>query len=294
MIDAAMIGEALGVTAPVEARFRQLGALNSEEPATLSFIESARYLPQLHANPNVTGIFVTPVLSPQARVSHRIVCNDPRGAFFRLHNWRAAKIYVTRPTVIDPTATIDPSAYVAGHNVVVGPGCTVQARAVVLPDVFVGANSVIGVNTVVGCDDAEVKRTSEGLLKVVHDGRLILGERVEIGANCTIDKGFSGRDTEIGCGTKLANATYVGHSARIGRNCMLLGCTVLGSAVIGDDVRINPGAIISNQVRVASRAEVSLGAIVVQHVPEGTRVTGNFAMEHQRFLYRYSKVFGPF
>jgi UDP-3-O-[3-hydroxymyristoyl] glucosamine N-acyltransferase len=59
---------------------------------------------------------------------------------------------------------------------------------------------------------------------------------------------------------------------------------VLGSARIGDDVWIGPNATISNQVQIGDGAAVSLGSVVVRDVRSGQRVSGNFAVDHRRFL----------
>jgi UDP-3-O-[3-hydroxymyristoyl] glucosamine N-acyltransferase len=295
-IDAPIVKAALGLQIPESTSFDHLGMLDTMKANGLSFIENARYLPKLRANRNLRGVFATPELARALADDdiEVIECDDPRYAFYALYNYAAAQAYDVTPSVIDPSASVHPSAYVAETNVTIGPRTTVDARAVVLPDVVIGADCYVGVSTVLGCDDAEVKRTSRGIMKIRHDGQLIIGDRVNIGAQCTIDKGFSGRDTVIGEDTVIANTTMVGHSARVGKGCFLLCCTLLGSTVVGDGVRINPGAIVSNGIVIGAGATISLGAVVVQPVPERGHVSGNFAIPHGRFLYRYAKLFGPF
>jgi UDP-3-O-[3-hydroxymyristoyl] glucosamine N-acyltransferase len=60
--------------------------------------------------------------------------------------------------------------------------------------------------------------------------------------------------------------------------------SITGSVVIGDEVWIGPNATISSAITVGNRASVSLGSVVTQDVPDDQRVSGNFAIRHERFL----------
>lgn len=67
-------------------------------------------------------------------------------------------------------------------------------------------------------------------------GAVTIGDNVEIGANCAIDRGTI-RDTTIGSGTKLDNLVHIGHNVHVGRDCLLCGQVgIAGSARIGDRV----------------------------------------------------------
>ena len=50
-------------------------------------------------------------------------------------------------------------------------------------------------------------------------GDVIIEDHVEIGANCTIDRGVSD-STIIGMGTKMDNLVHIGHDVVIGKNCI--------------------------------------------------------------------------
>ena len=75
--------------------------------------------------------------------------------------------------------------------------------------------------TVIGAD-AFILKASQGFDKMHSCGRVIIGDSVEIGASCTIDKGVSG-DTVIGSGTRMDNHVHVGHDTVIGKRtaCLL-------------------------------------------------------------------------
>jgi len=59
---------------------------------------------------------------------------------------------------------------------------------------------------------------------------------------------------------------------------------IAGSAVLGDDVWVGPSASISSEINVGNGAAISLGAVVTRDVEAGARVSGNFAIDHERFL----------
>ena len=59
---------------------------------------------------------------------------------------------------------------------------------------------------------------------------------------------------------------------------------IAGAAVLGERVGVGPSASISNGLSVGDDACVTLGAVVTAAVPAGARVSGNFAVDHERFL----------
>jgi UDP-3-O-[3-hydroxymyristoyl] glucosamine N-acyltransferase len=143
----------------------------------------------------------------------------------------------------------------------------------------------------IGVQGFEHKRTSQGLLSVVHDGLVCIGEEVEIGANNTIAKGLMGRDTTVGDWTKTDCLVHIAHCVQIGQRCLIpASAMIAGSVTIGDDVWIGPNSTISSQVRIENQAVITLGAVVVRDVEAKSRVSGNFAMEHTAFIRAAKRV----
>src|SRR6185436_5748659 len=80
---------------------------------------------------------------------------------------------------------------------------------------------------------------------------------VEIGANCTIDRGVSG-DTLISAGTKIDNLVHIGHDTVVGKNCLFAGQVgIAGVATIEDEV------ILWGQVGVSKDLTIGKGAVVL-------------------------------
>jgi UDP-3-O-[3-hydroxymyristoyl] glucosamine N-acyltransferase len=100
-----------------------------------------------------------------------------------------------------------------------------------------------------------------------------------------VDRALFGGFTEIGDDTVVDNLVQVAHGVSIGRRCRIVACAAVGgSSIIGNDVWIGPNAIISSAIRIGDGARVSLGSVVIRDVPPGGRVSGNFAIDHERFM----------
>ena len=75
----------------------------------------------------------------------------------------------------------------------------------------------------------------------------------------------------------------------VGIACWRNGSRCCGNSRVGDHVWVGVGAIVSNRVRVGDGARVSLGSVVTKEVPAGQTVSGNFAIDHQKFLSNLKK-----
>jgi UDP-3-O-[3-hydroxymyristoyl] glucosamine N-acyltransferase len=190
------------------------------------------------------------------------------------------------PSRIDPSARIHPRACIADHNVEIGADVSIEPNVTVLADVAVGARTVLRAGVVLGAEGFEHKRTSRGILSVRHTGRVVLGDHVEVGANACLDKGLTAeRATTIGDHSKVDNLVHIAHGAQVGRNCFVIACAmVAGTVTVEDDAWVGPNASIAPQVTVGQAGFVSLGAVVTRPVAAGQQVSGNFAIDHRRFL----------
>lgn len=145
-------------------------------------------------------------------------------------------------------------------GVVVGAGCEVGAKTVLFPNVVlqpgvrIGRNCRIHAGTVVGADGFRYHAGPRGPVKVPQVGGVVIGNDVEIGAACTIDRGFLD-DTRIGDGCKLDNQVHIGHNCRLGRFVIIAAQSGLsGSCVLGD------GVMLGGQVGLADHTEIGAGA----------------------------------
>ena len=184
-----------------------------------------------------------------------------------------------------------------GPGVVLGPGVEIGRGTVIGPNTVIGAGVTIGRNATIGSNcsiecayigngvvlHAGARIGSEGFgwldhgrsnRKIPQLGRVILQDRVEIGANSTVDRGALG-DTIIGEGTKIDNLVQIGHNCRIGRNCLLAGMAGLaGSTILEDSVMVGAAAITTGHLTIGAGSIVLARAVVTKDVKRGGRVGG--------------------
>jgi UDP-3-O-[3-hydroxymyristoyl] glucosamine N-acyltransferase len=141
---------------------------------------------------------------------------------------------------------------------VVGSNCNLMARVVIHAGTILGDHVVVQAGAVLGSTGfgyARNKETGEYLI-FPQQGRLVIEDDVEIGANTTIDRGALG-ETRIGQGTKIDNLVHIGHNCVIGKNVVIAAQTgISGSSVVED------GAILGGQVGIGEHATVGAGVIL--------------------------------
>ena len=115
---------------------------------------------------------------------------------------------------------------------------------------------------------------ADGHSKIPQLGRVIVQDRVEIGANSAIDRGALG-DTVIGEGTKIDNLVQIGHNTRIGRHCIMAGQVGLaGSVTLGDFVLLGGKVGVADHVTIGDRVRVAAFAGVARDLDAGADYGG--------------------
>ena len=216
--------------------------------------------------------------------------------------------------VIGARVTFGPGARIASH-VTVASGAQIGARALLLQGVHLGARVVIGDDfiaqpgAVVGSDGfsfvtpeksgvEEIRETLGNRAEIkaqswarIHSlGSVTIGNNVEIGANCTIDRGTI-RDTVIGDGTKLDNLVQVGHNVRIGRDCMICGQVgIAGSARIGDRVVLAGQCGVNDNIFVGDDVVAGGATKIFTNAPAGRVLLGYPAVKMETHVESYKAI----
>ena len=186
--------------------------------------------------------------------------------------------------------TVDPSV-VIGPHAEIGSGSVICAGSVIGPNVRLGRNVTIGAGATIvhalvgndviihsgvriGQDGFGFAMGPQGHLKVPQVGRVIIQDRVEIGANTTIDRGAN-RDTIIGEGTKIDNLVQIGHNVVIGRHCVIVSQVgISGSTRLGDYVVMGGQSGSVGHVTIGTGAQIAGTASVSGDIPPGERWGG--------------------
>ncbi len=162
---------------------------------------------------------------------------------------------------------------VIGANVQIGRHCTIGPNCIIT-HTFMGDNVIVHPGASIGQDGFGFAMGPGGHVKVPQIGRVIIQDKVEIGANTTVDRGAN-RDTVIGEGSKIDNLVQIGHNVVLGRHCIIVGLVgISGSATLGDFVIVAGQAGIVGHVTVGSGAQIGGGSGVHTDINPGEKVMG--------------------
>jgi len=272
-----------------DGEFESLGLVTYATSSMLAFLENEIYLPRFLQNPYITCVITNKDLVAGLPEKYGIAISDyPRKAFYELHNYLATKTnfyWTDFDSEISNEAIIYPNTYIPPKNVRIGRGTIIEPGATILERSIIDEDVIIRAGCTIGTQGFEFKRIEGSVLSVSHAGSVRICNRVEIQANCAISRPIFGGFTEIGEDTKLDNLVHIAHNVRVGKRCFIAACAMIaGSVTIGDDVWIGPGSSISSEVNIGEHAQITIGSVVTKDVKSGQRVTGNFAIEHCRFI----------
>ncbi|MDB4286070.1 UDP-3-O-(3-hydroxymyristoyl)glucosamine N-acyltransferase [bacterium] len=169
---------------------------------------------------------------------------------------------------------------VIGSHVSMGKNCRIHANVTIYDYTVIGDEVCINAGTVIGGEAFYFKTRPNGRDKMLSKGRVVIADHVDIGANCTIDRGVSG-DTVIGKWTKLDNLIQIGHDTVVGERCLIASqvgiagvvtiedeVTLWGQVGINKDLTIGKGAVLLGKTGVGDSLEggkVYLGMVAVEH-----------------------------
>jgi UDP-3-O-[3-hydroxymyristoyl] glucosamine N-acyltransferase len=121
-----------------------------------------------------------------------------------------------------------------GRGASLGRDCLLYPHVTIYHDCHIGDRAIIHAGTVIGSDGFGFAPSAQGITKFPQVGRVIVGNDVEMGANCSIDRGALD-DTVLADGVKLDNQVHLAHNVHIGKNTMIAAQTgISGSTEIGE------------------------------------------------------------
>ena len=183
---------------------------------------------------------------------------------------------------------IHPSA-VIGNDVVIGKNCRILPNVVIGDKTIIGNNVLIQSGTVLGGDAFYYRKLDGNFDKLKSVGNVIIENNVEIGCNCTIDRGVTD-STIIGEGSILDNQIQIGHDTIIGKKVLIASQVgIAGCCIIEDEVSI------WGQVGMASGLRVEKGTTLLgktgvnKDLKKGTYF-GLLAEEFRDYLKKEAKI----
>jgi UDP-3-O-[3-hydroxymyristoyl] glucosamine N-acyltransferase len=187
---------------------------------------------------------------------------------FRVH----PKSHIGKGTKIEPGVFIDEGAMI-GNN------CIIHSNVSIHSNCVIGDNVIIQSNTVIGSEAFYYKKRADRFERLLTCGTVHIKDNVEIGANCTIDKGVTGI-TRIGAGTKIDNLVQIGHDTQIGKMCLIAAQTgIAGCVVIGDRVTIWGQVGIASGLHIESNVTILAQSGIGHNLEAGKTYFGSPASE---------------
>ena len=236
-----------------------------------TFVDHPKYYDKaLHSAATTIIINTDTVDCPEGK--GLLISKDPFHDFTRFLAFH--RPFTPSSTAINPTAEIgtdtiiQPNCFI-GNHVKIGKNCLIHSNVSLYDYTEIGDNTVIHAGAVLGADAYYFQKNDGAYRKFTSGGRVLIGNNVEIGALCAIDKGVTA-DTTIGDGTKLDNHVQVGHDTVIGRNCLIGAQTAIaGVTTIEDDVLIWARVAINKDI------VIKKGAIVLATTAVDKSIEGN-------------------
>ena len=313
---AVMIGASLERCPDPSVLIDDIGPISTAGPTDLTFLENSRYSKGLRDS-RAGACLITANHADHAPPGMALLLTErPRRNFARLSQ-RFYPEPVPEPGV-HPTASIAESVtlgpdcrvgpgVVIGANARIGARCFLEANTVIDDAVEIGPDTRIGANATlshcivgtrcyiyagvtIGQCGFGFESDASGIIKMPHLGRVLVGDDVEIGANCTVDRG-TGPDTTIGQGTMIDNLVHIGHNVHIGRGCIIAAMVgIAGSARLEDRVVIAGQSGVTGHVTVGAGVQVAARTGVTKDIGAGQRVAGMPAVPVRDFRRQIAMV----
>jgi UDP-3-O-[3-hydroxymyristoyl] glucosamine N-acyltransferase len=278
------------VEGDVQVVITYLASIEQGSEGALSFFSDPRYEAYLYETRSSAVLVREDFRSDRPIHPVLIRVKNPQLAFTQLmstiFNPDSRRVGIEVGAVVAPDAIIAPDAYVgalayvgSGSRVasgaqihpgaIVGDSCSIGENAVIYSNVtlysrtFVGARSIIHGGTVIGADGFGYIQHEGKSIKIPQIGHVIIENDVEIGANCTIDRGAIG-PTVIRSGTKIDNLVHLAHNVEVGEDNIvaaqvgIAGSTKLGKRVmLGGQVGIMPHVRLADFTQVGAQTGIS-------------------------------------
>lgn len=282
---------------------RGANRIQDARPDEIAFLANPRYRHFMAATQAAAVIVAHDYQGPGQSL---IRCQDPYFAYRQtmvlLYGFRSHPFSGIDPSArLDPSARIADGASVAGGvticagaeigprsvlypGVFVGPDCRIGRDCIIYPNVVIYADTVIGDRVILhGCcvigQDGFGYSTHAGKHeKIPPVGRVEIGDDVEMGAGCCVDRATMGA-TVIGPGTKFSNGVVIGHGSAVGKGCLFSAqAGIAGSVSVGDYAAFGAQSGVSNHISLGKLAKVAAKSGVMTDVPASQEVGGTPAI----------------
>lgn len=257
-----------------------INEIHNVQNGDITFVDHPKYYDKALNSDASVIIINKEVKCPQDKAL--IISNDPFADYNKIiqhfRQFKASSQAISETAVISENTVLQANCFV-GENVKIGKNCIIHSNVSIYDHSIIGDNVIIHANSVIGADAYYFQKKDGKYRKMQSCGRVVIGNNVEIGALCSIDKGVSA-DTIIGDGTKLDNHIQIGHDTVIGKNCLLGSqVAIAGVTVIEDDVLIWAKVAINKDITIGKGATILATSNVDKSLKGGITYFGSPAIE---------------
>jgi UDP-3-O-[3-hydroxymyristoyl] glucosamine N-acyltransferase len=183
-------------------------------------------------------------------------------------------VIVQPNAVIGPEVTIDEQTIIGANttlegNISIGKRCFIKSNVFVGHTVQIGNDCRIEPQTSIGTDGFGYGSDKNGQhFAKPHFGKVILGDRVEIGCGVHVDRGTF-EDTVIGEGTKIDNHCHFAHNTVIGKDCLITaGFIVAGSSTFGDNCKFAGRVSANGHINICNNVTMGPVSVINKDITE--------------------------
>ena len=271
----------------------RIANLETAQPGEISFLSDSKY--QKYLTSTKASAVLIRAADLHACQTNALVVKDPYIGFARV-----AQLLDTTPA---PAKNIHASAVIAddvqlgtgvavganaviesgvvlGDGVVIGPGCFIGkdsqlgartklwANVTIYHNVRMGSDCLVQSGTVIGADGFGYANERGEWIKIPQLGGVVIGNRVEIGANTCIDRGAID-DTKIADNVIIDNLCQIAHNVEIGYGTAIAGATTFaGSTKVGKYCIICGASVFNGHIEICDQATITGMAMVMRSITE--------------------------
>ncbi|MDD5717443.1 MAG: UDP-3-O-(3-hydroxymyristoyl)glucosamine N-acyltransferase [Sulfuricurvum sp.] len=198
--------------------------------------------------------------------------------------------YIENGAKIGSNCTIMSGVYI-GSDVRIGNDVVLYPNVTVYRDTIIGDRVGVHAGSVIGSDGFGYAHTKTGEhVKLYQNGNVVIGDDVEIGANCTVDCAVFG-STQIKNGVKIDNLVHIAHNCIVGEYSILVGQVGLaGSTTLGRNVVMGGQSATAGHLSIAPFTTLAARAGVTKSIQKGGTYSGFPLMEHKLWLKLQAKL----
>ena len=260
-------------------------SLASASDKDISFFYSNKFKEDL-SKTNAGAVIINTANSKYFK-GNKLIIDNVHLAYAKATDLFAESTFISEKKGLSPDAFISKESRLP-DDVRVGPGCVIEKNVVigkgsilfpnvtVLSNVSIGKNCIIHSGTVIGSDGLGfAKDENDQWKKINHLGKVIIRNDVEIGSNCTIDRGVLD-DTIIEENVKLDDQVHIAHNCRIGKSTIMgANATIGGSTIIGENCMIGGLCGIADNLVITDQVIVSPVSFISKSIKKSGKYSGS-------------------